>query len=149
MNSSAKAVVFWLVILLAAMLLWQSVRSTPQDRQSREIPYSTFMSDVAAGTVANVAITGAEIRGQYRDGKGAFHLVGPANPAVYLDTLHDHGVVIVFRDRQTGSTPMQLLGTWAPLVLVGALWFVMIKGIRRGTPPQSGSGDPGQPIVPK
>ncbi len=119
------------------MLLWQVVRSTPDDRKIPEIDYSRFMSDVDAGNVASVEIRGARIEGQYRDGKGAFRLIGPSNPAVYLDALRNKGVEIRFRDSGNSSLPLQLLGTWAPLILLGALWILMIRQMqkRRSIPP--------------
>ena len=96
---------FWAVICVSAMLLWQVGRSTPDDRKIPEIDYSRFMSDVDAGNVASVDITGTRIQGQYRDAKGAFRLIGPSNPGVYLDALRNKGVEIRFRDggQQFGS----------------------------------------------
>ena len=46
--------------------------------------------------------------------------------------LNDKGVNITFRDVNSGSLPLQLLGTWAPLILLGALWFFMIRQMQTG-----------------
>ncbi|MGB8063334.1 MAG: ATP-dependent metallopeptidase FtsH/Yme1/Tma family protein [Candidatus Sulfotelmatobacter sp.] len=154
MNSSVKTVLFWAVIFVSAMLLWQVVRATPDDRKIPEIDYSRFMSDVDAGNVASVDIRGTQIQGQYRDGKGVFRLIGPSNPAVYLDVLRNKGVEIRFRDGGNGSPPAQLLGTWAPLILLGALWLYMIRQMqkRRSIPPGGippAGGNSGFPIEPR
>ncbi len=154
MNRIVKAVVFWAVICVSAMLLWQVGRSTPDDRKIPEIDYSRFMSDVDAGNVASVDITGTRIQGQYRDAKGAFRLIGPSNPGVYLDALRNKGVEIRFRDGGNSSPPLQLLGTWAPLILLGALWFFMIRQMqkRRSIPPEGippAGGNSGFPIEPR
>ena len=147
MNRQLKTVLFWVVFAVAATLLWQVVRSTPQDRQTPEISYSQFMSDIEADRIASVTIDGTMIQGAYREGKGSFRLTGP-NPSIYLDSLHKNGVEIRFRDGSTNSTPGQLLGTWAPLILLGALWFFMIRQMqRRRTPPPPGTGS--SPIEPK
>ncbi len=130
MNRAAKTLIFWTFILISSVLLWQVVRSNPNDQRRTEINYSTFMADATAGRIADVKITGAEIRGRYRDGH-AFQLTGPENPAVYLPTLQEKGVQIVFGDAHSNSLPLQLLGTWAPMVLLGALWFFMVRQIRR------------------
>ncbi len=37
-----------------------------------------------------------------------------------------------FRDINSGSLPLTLLGTWAPLILLGALWFFMIRQMQTG-----------------
>ena len=145
MNASLKTVFFWFFICVSALLLWQSVRSTPQDRRSPEISYSQFISEVQGGNIASVVITGSQIQGEYRNTKGAFRLAGPNNQGVYLDALQNKGVEIRFKDVATDSLPLQLLSTWAPLILLGALWFFMIRQMQRrrttlsgGTP--SGTG---------
>jgi len=155
MNRTIKTVVFWAVIVFSAMLLWQVVRATPPaGSQSPEISYSRFMSDVEAGGVDSVVITGTKIRGHYHDGSGAFHLTGPTNPGVFLDILRSKGVEIRFEDVQNNSLPVQLMGSWAPLILLGAMWFFMIRQLRLrrpatggGTEREGGSSD--SSIVPR
>lgn len=142
MNGTLKTVVFWIVIVVSAMLLWQVVRSAPEGRGSSEISYSRFISDIEAGNVASVTIAGTQIRGVYRDGKGTFRLTGPNSPSVYLDALRSKGAEIRFADPQNPSTPLQMMGAWAPLILLGALWFLMIRQVKKRLPP-SGRG-PGQ-----
>ena len=152
MNRGIKTILFWLVVLITAVLLWQVVRSSSEGRNP-EISYSRFLSEVEAGNVATVTIAGAEIQGLYRDGKGAFRLVGPSNPSLYLDQLREKGVEIRFRMVNTHNLPLTLLGTWAPLILLGALWFFMIRQMRQfrakreASPPQ-GIGSAGTPVNP-
>jgi cell division protease FtsH len=138
MNRTIRTVVFWGIVAIAAMLLWQIVRSTPQDRMGSEISYSRFISEVESGKVATVTINGAQIRGLYREGNGIFHLNGPSDARLFLDTLQNKGVEIWFRDTQSNSVSMQLLGTWAPLILLGVLWFYMIRQLQRRKPPPGG-----------
>ena len=78
---------------------------------------------------------GTRIEGQYRESGGTFRLTGPSNPAVYLQVLQDKGVEIRFKDAQVDNVPLQLLGTWAPLILLGALWFFMVRQTRGRKPP--------------
>lgn len=155
MNRTLKTVVFWAVIVVSAMLLWQSVRATPLGgSQSPEISYSRFMSDVEAGNVESVVITGTKIMGHYHGSGGTFHLTGPANPGLFLDVLRSKNVEIRFEDSQSNSLPMQLMGTWAPLVLLGAMWFFMIRQMRMRRPASGGGTERGNassdsPIVPR
>ena len=62
----------------------------------------------------------------------AFHTTVPANYPDMIKSLHDKGVSMTFRDANSGSWPLQLLGTWAPLILLGALWFFMIRQMQTG-----------------
>jgi len=142
-NPVTKTVLFWTFLGISALLLFQVVRRTPADRVP-EISYSRFMSEAEAGNVARVSIAGSHIEGQYRDGKGTFRLTGPSNPGAFLNVLHEKGAEIWFKDLSSDSLPLQLLGTWAPLILLGALWFFMIRqmqrrgAISRGGEPPSG-----------
>lgn len=47
---------------------------------------------------------------------------------------------IRFRDTNTANTTLQLVGTWAPLILLGALWILMIRQIRQKRPPSCPAG---------
>ena len=131
MNSTVKTVVFWLVILVSAFLLWQVVKGANSGPKEKEVKYSQFLSDVDQGNVKEVTITGMEVRGTYHD-NSAFHTTAFANDPNMMKTLQDKGVVITIRDVSSGSWPLQLLGTWAPLILLAALWFFMIRQMQTG-----------------
>lgn len=130
MNKSAKTLVFWAVIVLSAMLFFQVVKTKPTEQATSEISYSQFMAAVDSGDVAKVTIDGNRIRGQYRN-NGAFWLFGPVKQSLFLDSLRNKGVEIWFKQSSPENFPLQLLGTWAPLLLLGALWFFMIRQMRR------------------
>jgi len=145
MNQTIKTVVFWAVIVLSASLLWQTVRSNPAQQRIPEISYSQFMSQAEAGQIARVDITGNQIQGQYREGKGAFRLNGPNDPAVLVERLREKGVEVWFKDSPSSSVPSQLLGNWAPLILLGALWVFMIRQMRVRRPTSEGVKKPETP----
>jgi cell division protease FtsH len=138
MDRTVKTVLFWTFVVVSAALLWQVMRSSGvPSAHSPEITYSAFISKAQAGEIARVSITGTQIEGEYRKGAGEFHLTGPSNPAAFLGILQDQGVEIRFRDANDASLPLQLLGTWAPLILLAALWFFLVRQtqIRRRKPP--------------
>ena len=138
MNSVIKTVVFWAVIVVSALLLWQVVRSGA-DKPSgpvSEISYSAFLAQVAAGHVSSVTIAGNVVRGV--DDKGAnFRVVVPSNQTDMMNALQQHGVEIWIRDTAEGSWPTWLMNL-APLILLGALWFFMIRQMRMRTNIQQG-----------
>ena len=103
------------------------------------------MSDVEAGSISTVKISGTDIQGEYRDGKGRFRVNGPSNQALFLDDLRRKGVEIWFADGTQGTIGLQLLGTWAPLILLGALWFYMIRQMQKKTSMPRGGGIPQNP----
>ncbi len=133
MNSTVKTVLFWLLIIISAVLLWQVVKSARDGQKDAELNVSQFMTDVDQNNIRELTVNGMEVRGKHRDGS-AFHTTAPGNyftPEV-LKGLHDKGVNVNFRDVNSGSLPLQLLGTWAPLILLGALWFFMIRQMQTG-----------------
>jgi cell division protease FtsH len=130
-NSTVKTVVFWLVIVLSAFLLWQVVKAGGAGQKEREVNFSQFMTDVDQGNVKEVTISGMEVRGKYTNDSSGFHLTAPANYPQMIDTLRSKGVVINFRDISNGSWPSWLLN-FAPLILLAALWFFMIRQMQTG-----------------
>ena len=131
MNSTVKTVVFWVVIGLSALLLWTVIQQGRSGQKDTEVNFSQFMSDVDSGNVHEVTVDGMQLRGKHRDGS-AFHTTVPANYPEMIKSLKDKGVSMTFRDANSGSWPLQLLGTWAPLILLGALWFFMIRQMQTG-----------------
>ena len=133
MNSTVKTVLFWLLIGISALLLWEVVKGARDGQKDKEVNATQFMSDADQNNIRELTVNGMEVRGKYRDGS-AFHTTLTMNyftPEVLKD-LHAKGVNVNFRDINSGSLPLQLLGTWAPLILLGALWFFMIRQMQTG-----------------
>ena len=130
MNSTVKTVVFWLVIVLSAFLLWQVVKNSSGGQKDTERNWTQFMSDVNQGNVQEVTINGQEVRGKYRDGKG-FHTNVPVNFPDMYKTLQDKGVQVTVRDISGGGWPSWLFNL-APIILLAALWFFMIRQMQTG-----------------
>jgi cell division protease FtsH len=130
-NSTVKTVVFWVVIGLSALLLWTVIQQGRGGQKEKELTFSEFMSDVNQGSVHDVTVDGQQVKGKARDGN-AFHTTVPANYPDMFKTLNDKGVSVNIKDVNSGSWPLQLLGTWAPLILLGALWFFMIRQMQTG-----------------
>jgi cell division protease FtsH len=138
MNSTVKAVVFWIVIVASAFLLWQVVKTGSNGPAGPEISYSKFVTMVANDQVNSVTIAGNAIRGFDTKG-GTFRTIGPQNQATMIDALQQHGVEVWFRETSEQSWPTWLLNL-APLILLGALWFFMIRQMQRRR--SGGAGPP-------
>ena len=133
MNSTVKTVLFWLLIGVSALLLWEVVRNARDGQKDQEVNVTQFMSDVDQNNIREIEVYGMEVRGKHRDGS-QFHTTAPTNyfSPEMLKKLHDNNVTIKFRDINSGNIPLTLLGTWAPLILLGALWFFMIRQMQTG-----------------
>ena len=133
MNSTVKTVLFWLLIGVSALLLWEVVKGARDGQKDKELTVTEFMSDVDQNAIGEITVNGMEVRGKLHDGS-PFHTTAPSNyfTPELLKSLQSKNVKIVFRDINSGSLPLQLLGTWAPLILLGALWFFMIRQMQTG-----------------
>jgi cell division protease FtsH len=130
-NSTVKTVVFWLVIILSGVLLWQVVKAGNSGTKEKQINFSEFLSQVQQGQIADVTINGTEVTGKYRNEKATFHTTVPPNYPDMYKTLQDKGVNMTVRDTTSGSWPTWLLNL-APLILLAALWFIMIRQMQTG-----------------
>ena len=104
MNSTVKTVIFWLVIVVSAILLWQVVRSGSAAQKDQPINFSEFLTNVDQGNVSEVTINAQELRGKFKDGK-AFNTTAPVNYPDMIKALRDKGVNINIRDVTNGSWP--------------------------------------------
>jgi cell division protease FtsH len=130
-NSTVKTVVFWVVIALSGALLWTVIQQGRSGQKEKEVNSSQFMSEVGQGNVQEVTVDGQNVHGKYKDGS-TFHTTVLVNYPELFKTLYDKNVSVNVKDVNGGSWPLQLLGTWAPLILLGALWFFMIRQMQTG-----------------
>lgn len=121
--------IFWLVIAVSAFLLWQTVKSGDSAQAVPAISYSDFLARIASGHVSSVTIAGSVVRGSDAKG-GSFRVIVPANQTAMLDALQQHGVDIWFKETPEAGWPNWILNL-APLILLGALWFFMIRQIQK------------------
>jgi cell division protease FtsH len=131
LNSTVKQVVFWLVIVLSGVLLWQVVNGAGNKGiKERSVTFSQFLYDVQQGNVRDVTINANEVRGIYRDGKSGFYTTAYPNYPDMIKQLQEKGVNITVKDVSNGGW------TWliqlAPVFLLVALWFIMIRQMQTG-----------------
>ena len=98
MNSTVKTVVFWLVIVLAGVLLWQVVKGANTTAKERDIIYSEFMSQVDQNNISEVTVIGNDVHGKFKNDKASFHVFVPPNYTEMYKPLRDHGVSITVKD---------------------------------------------------
>lgn len=140
MNSVVRTVVFWAVIVVSAVLLWQVVKTGSTAQAVPEISYTEFLARVASGQVSKVIIAGGVVRGFDAKG-GNFRVIAPSNQAALLGVLQQHGVEVWFKETTDQTWPSWILNL-LPLILLGALWLFMIRQMQRR---RSGGDGPPNP----
>ncbi len=132
MNSTAKTVVFWVLIVVSAILLWQLVvRAGGAGLPESEIDFSAFLNHVDQGNVKEVTIAGTDVRGLYKNENALFRTTVPPNYPDMITLLRQKGVTIKVKDNQGGTWSGWLLGL-APVLLVLGLWIFMLRQMQMG-----------------
>jgi len=128
-NSTVKTIIFWVVILFSAVVLWQVVKTANSGQKVTELNSSQFLAYIDQGNVKEVTINGMEASGKLSNGS-SFHTIVPANyPDLYKE-LREKGVDFNVKDVSSGSWGW--LVNLAPLALLAALWYFMIRQMQTG-----------------
>ncbi|HZI93354.1 MAG TPA: ATP-dependent metallopeptidase FtsH/Yme1/Tma family protein, partial [Patescibacteria group bacterium] len=137
MSASFRAVMFWVVALLAVLLLYNFFKATSQ--QQEELTYSQFIKKVEDGAVAKVTISGDEtfeIEGEYRPEAGGTTVAKSFRTTALKDeklasTLKNAGVEITVKKAKE-STYLITLMTWAPMLLIVGIWIFFMRQMQTG-----------------
>ena len=132
MNSTVKTIIFWVFIFACLVVLWQVFQKSTGSGKDQEIAFSELMQDAQHGQVADLTITGSEMRGKLQgDKSGNFHTIIPANYPHLYEVLDQNKVKYTIRDNN-GSAWWNILIQFSPVIVIGALWFFMIRQMQSG-----------------
>jgi cell division protease FtsH len=131
-NSTFKTVILWVTLVAVAVVLWKMIQGGPNSGKDQEIAYTDFMQKLNQGEIGDVTIEGNVARGKLRSGS-MYHSVVPATNPALLKALDDRKDVTktTFKDSQGWNWPVALL-QFSPFILLGVLWFVMIRQMQTG-----------------
>jgi cell division protease FtsH len=127
-NKPVKNIVFWVAAGALIILLW-SLLQTP-NLVKTEITFSQFLNDVEAKKVEQVAITGTQVKGTYRDGT-TFKTMLPAQFDKLVDVLRENKVDIDVKDANK-SPWFSYLFTWFPIILLILFWVFFMRQMQAG-----------------
>ena len=133
MNSTVKTIMFWVFILICLVLLWGVVQhGTIGQGKDTEIPYSELYDKVQQGMVQDAAIQGTDLRGHMKaTPKEQFHTtVGDHYDDLEKAMLTNH-VSFSKKDAQNNLL-LPILFNVGPFVLLGAIWFFMLRQMQSG-----------------
>ncbi len=130
MNSTVKTIIFWVFIFACLILLWQVFQKGSGSGHDQDVSFSTFLQDAQTGQVQDATVTGGEVRGKLKNGT-PYHVTIPANYPKLYDTLQENHVSVTVRDNQ-GSSWLPLLFNLGPILIIGALWFFMLRQMQSG-----------------
>ncbi len=123
---------FWVFILICLMLLWGVVQRGTSMGKDAEITYSDLFDKVQSGAVQDAAIEGNELHGHLRaNPKDQFHTTIPANYQELEKAMRAAKVNLAIKSPQN-SILLPILFNVGPFVLLGAIWFFMLRQMQSG-----------------
>lgn len=131
MNSTVKTIIFWVFVFACLVLLWQVFEKSTGGGKDQEIAFSQFLQDAQQGQISDVTILGSEVHGHFKSDKSQFHVTLPANYPHIYDVLADNKVSVTVKDQQ-GSAWLSILIQFSPVIIIGALWFFMLRQMQSG-----------------
>ncbi len=137
MSSAGRAILFWLIMVLLAVVLWKMASAGTQSSHELKPNYTEFTAQLQKGNIKDVTIylsqSSAKIQGDYR--QPSEHFQGVVVPTSVLSNitkqLQDKGATINIKEVSSGDW-MNLALNVLPLVLLIALWIFMMRQMQAG-----------------
>jgi cell division protease FtsH len=127
-NSTLKNLLFWVVLVVVGVLIWNF--STKFQQHDRPVSFSEFMTWADNGSLARVVITGQDITG-FTKANEAFHTYAPSQYDGLVNKLIDRGVMVQAKE-PTASPWASLLYSWAPVLLMIGFWIFFMRQMQSG-----------------
>ena len=130
MNSNIKTLIFWVVLICLAVLLFAVVQSGKGIKEDN-ISFTQFLDKVKAGEVKDVVIADRDAHGTYQNPNLGYHTQIPLNYPQLYDLLREKNVNITIKDTSTGNWLTILLNA-SPFIVLLAFWIFMMRQMQSG-----------------
>jgi cell division protease FtsH len=140
LNTTAKNVFLWIVIIVAVVVLWNFL-NTVRSGDVREVNYSEFTAMVKDNKIrsypnAPVVLTGNEVEGKYVDVneiEQLFRVIIPkGSEETIANTLNEKDIIVRVNDDDQGSLVVMLLTSWFPIILFVGFWIFLMRQMQSG-----------------
>jgi cell division protease FtsH len=123
---------FWVFILICLLMLWAVVNKSASMGKDAEVPYSELYDKVTNQQVLDATIQGNELRGHLKTSpKDQFHTTLPTNYDDLLKAMTAAKVNVTIKEPQSNIL-LPLLFNVGPFILLGAIWFFMLRQMQSG-----------------
>ena len=129
MNSRTKNILFWVVVGLFMILLF-NLFSVPHHEPEEDVIFSEFMTKLDKGEVERVIIKSSHISAILKD-KTHIRTYSVEYPEL-VQVLRDKGVQIEAKPPDESPWYITFLVTWGPFVLFLGLWFFLMRQMQMG-----------------
>ena len=141
MNTTAKNVFLWIVIIVAVVVLWNFL-NTVRSGNVDEVNYSEFTSMVKNDRIRSyptspVTLSGNEVEGKYLDSstdtERKFRVIIPkGSEETIANTLNEKDIIVKVNDDDQNSFVYMLLTSWFPIILFVGFWIFLMRQMQSG-----------------
>jgi cell division protease FtsH len=139
LNTTAKNVFLWIVIVVAVVVLWNFLNNFKAGNVE-EINYSEFTQIVEDGEIRSsgsnpILITGNQVEGTYLSAGNEIKFkarVPKGAEETVADTLVSKGFVVEIADDDQGGWIYMILTSWFPIILFVAFWIFLMRQMQSG-----------------
>ena len=141
MNTTAKNVFLWIVIIVAVVVLWNFL-NTVRSGNVDEVNYSEFTSMVKDDRIRSyptspVTLSGNEVEGKYLDSstdtERKFRVIIPkGSEETIANTLNEKDIIVKVNDDDQSSFVYMLLTSWFPIILFVGFWIFLMRQMQSG-----------------
>ncbi len=129
MNSRVKNLLFWVVVGLFMILLF-NLFSVPTHAPEEEVIFSDFMAQLDKGEIQKVTIKASHISAILKDGTRI--RTYSADYPDMVKVLRERGVQIEAKPPDENPWYITFLVTWGPFILFLGLWFFLMRQMQIG-----------------
>jgi cell division protease FtsH len=129
LNSTLKSLLFWMVLVVVGVLIWNF--SANFNQRETAVTFTDFLQQVDAGRVQSVTMTGNEITGVYKTANETFRTYAPPQYEGLANRLFEKGVLISAKEATT-SPWANFLFSWAPILLMIGFWIFLMRQMQSG-----------------
>ena len=126
---NARQFAFWVVLLLLIVALFNLFSGSGNTLQSREIPYSDFVTAVEAGNVSAVTLDGEQVR--YRGTDGQDYVTIKPEDATLTDILIQNEIAVTAKSQQESGFQTFFVSLLPILLLIG-VWIYFMNRMQGG-----------------
>ena len=128
MNSLLKNLVFWGIIIVIMILLFNLFYGKPR-QTVLDKNYSEFITEVEKNQVLEVEAQGRNLIWRDKEGK-RYKTYAPEDPEM-IKILREKRVVINAK-KESDTSFIQIIITWAPMILLIGVWIFFMKQMQIG-----------------
>ncbi|MGC9238896.1 MAG: ATP-dependent zinc metalloprotease FtsH [Acidithiobacillus sp.] len=130
MNNVFKNVLLWVAIGVILMLVFQNL-NTSTKAPAQAMNFSTFVSSIKQGQVADVTIDGNHYTGSLSSGQ-KFSVYAPKDDSSLIKELLAAGVKIDVKPPEGQSLLLSILISWFPMLLLIGVWIFFMRQMGGG-----------------